>query len=154
MVYPTSNKDLSNAFKERRLGEGKTILKNCFIKSATFEGMYKNGLPTSALTDHHVAMAHGEVALTTVSYGAVSPEARTFNNQMYINKESLKQLRVLADEVHKADGKVSMQLTHCGYFSKNKDFKKPLAPSCVFNEYGFLSGIVFSRQWISRICRK
>ena len=39
-----------------------------------------------------------------------------------------------------------MQLTHCGYFSKNKEIKYPLAPSRVFNEYGFLSGIVFSKS--------
>ena len=145
MIHQPSHKDLSNAFIDRRLGEGKTILKNCFIKSATFEGMYKNGLPTQALIDHHVAMARGDVALTTVSYGAVSPEARTFNSQLYIEDESLKKLKVLAEKVHEAGGKVSMQLTHCGYFSKNKDFKNPLAPSSVFNEYGFLSGIVFSK---------
>jgi 2,4-dienoyl-CoA reductase-like NADH-dependent reductase (Old Yellow Enzyme family) len=64
---------------------------------------------------------------------------------MYINDESLKALKILAKEVHLAGGKISMQLTHCGYFSKNKDFKTPLAPSRIFNEYGFLSGIVFSK---------
>jgi len=36
-------------------------------------------------------------------------------------------------------------LTHCGYFSKNTLIKKPLAPSRVFNEYGFLSGLMFSK---------
>ena len=133
------------AFQEKEPVTGKLQLKNSFIKSATFEGMYKDGIPTQALIDHHVAMAKGNVALTTVSYGAVSPEARTFNTQMYINEKSLDKLKDLADDVHKAGGKVSMQLTHCGYFSKNKDFKKPVAPSRVFNEYGFLSGIMFSK---------
>lgn len=137
---------INTLFSNKKLGFGDTVLKNAFIKSATFEGMIKNGIPTQALIDHHVNMAKGDVALTTVSYGAVSPDARTFNNQMYINNSSLKELKVLADEVHKAGGKVSMQLTHCGYFSKNKDFKRPLAPSRVFNEYGFLSGIIFSKE--------
>ena len=107
--------------------------------------MQNLGIPNRKLIDHHVAMAKGGVGLTTVSYGAVSADARTFNTQMYINDKSLKELKVLADEVHEAGAKVSMQLTHCGYFSKNKEISKPLAPSKVFNEYGFLSGIVFSR---------
>ncbi|MEM6722684.1 MAG: NADH:flavin oxidoreductase, partial [Bacteroidota bacterium] len=40
---------------------------------------------------------------------------------------------------------VSIQLTHCGYFTKNVAVKRPLAPSRVFNEYGCLSGILFSK---------
>ncbi len=40
---------------------------------------------------------------------------------------------------------MSIQLTHCGYFSKNNEFRKPLAPSRVFNEYGSMSGILFSK---------
>lgn len=120
-------------------------LNNRFIKTATFEGMYDHGIPNQQLIDHHVAMIKGGVALTTVSYGAVSPDGRTFRTQMYIHDQSLKKLETLASEVHNAGGKVSIQLTHCGYFSKNTDIKKPLAPSRLFNEYGFMSGIAFSR---------
>jgi len=108
--------------------------------------MYHDGLPTQALTDHHVALAKGGVALSTLSYGAVSPEGRTFAYQMYIHDKSLEKLKELAKEVHHAGGKVSMQLIHCGYFSKNKAVKNPLAPSRIFNEYGALSGILFSRE--------
>lgn len=109
--------------------------------------MYKNGLPTSQLIEHHVKLAKGNVALTIVSYGAVSADGRTFKEQMYIHDESIVKLKHLVDEVHKAGGKVAMQLTHCGYFSKNKDLKHPpLAPSKVFNTYGFLSGIIFSKE--------
>lgn len=133
------------AFKEKKLGSSELKLKNVFIRSAAYEGMCDHGIPSQKLIDHHVAMAKGNVALTTVSYGAVSPEGRTFSDQMYINDRSVKELKVLAQEVHSAGGKVSIQLTHCGYFSKNKDVKYPLAPSRVFNEYGSLSGIMFSR---------
>jgi len=136
---------MDKAFTEKRLGLSDLKLKNIFFRSAAYEGMLDQGLPNQDLTDHHVAMARGEVALTTVSYGAVSADARTFNTQMYINDESLGRLKVLADEVHKAGGKVSMQLTHCGYFSKNKDSRHPLAPSKVFNAYGSISGIMFSK---------
>lgn len=131
------------AFRKKALGS--LILSNAFIKTATFEGMYKNGIPTQALIDHHVSMAKGGVALTTVSYGAVSADARTFEHQMYINERSLVELQKLTSAVHEAGGKLSIQLTHCGYFSKNKAQKRPLAPSRIFNEYGCLSGIVFSK---------
>jgi len=128
------------------LGATGIRLKNSFIKAATYEGMYEKGLPTQALTDHHVDLAKGSVALTTISYGAVSPEGRTFPYQMYIHDKSLDKLKKLAEEVHRAGGKVSMQLTHCGYFSKNRAVKNPMAPSRIFNEYGALSGIWFSRE--------
>ncbi|RLD71709.1 MAG: NADH:flavin oxidoreductase [Bacteroidetes bacterium] len=136
---------IENAFIEKKMGHSNLLLKNVFIRSAAYEGMLDDGLPNQDLVDHHVAMARGELALTTVSYGAVSANGRTFNTQMYINDRSLEKLKVLADEVHKAGGKVSMQLTHCGYFSKNKDSRRPLAPSRIFNAYGSISGIMFSK---------
>jgi len=138
-------KAIEQAFSEKRIGNSNLQLKNVFIKSATYEGMLVNGIPGNGFIDHHVAMAKGDVALTTVSYGAVSADALTFAEQMYINDLSLKALKVLADEVHKSGGKASMQLTHCGYFSKNKSLRHPLAPSRVFNAYGFLSGLMFSK---------
>ena len=139
---------MDKAFSEFK--SSSIILKNRFIKSATFEGMYDDGLPNQKLINHHVDLAKGGVALTTVSYGAVSPEGRTFENQMCICKSSLEKLKVLASEVHKAGGKVSMQLTHCGFFSKNKGIKQALAPSSVFNAYGLLSGLGFSKEMTLR----
>lgn len=136
---------LKMAFSPKKIGNGDLLLKNVFIKSATFEGMYKNGIPTERLIDHHVSLAKGDVALTTVSYGAISEDARTFKDQMYINDQSLDKLKKLAQKVHEAGGKISMQLTHCGYFTKNSQLKHPRAPSRLFNEYGFMSGIVFSK---------
>ena len=111
---------MERAFQDKVLGATGILLKNSFIKAATYEGMYEHGLPIQALTNHHVDMAKGGVALTTLSYGAVSPEGRTFPYQMYIHDKSLEKLKSLSEEVHRAGGKVSMQLTHCGYFSKNK----------------------------------
>ena len=135
---------INNAFSAKRLGESSLMLNNSFIKSATYEGMYDKGIPNQNLIDHHVTLIKGGVGLTTISYGAVSADARTFEDQMYINADSLKALKILVQEVHAARGKVSIQLTHCGYFSKNKKAKKILAPSKLFNAYGFLSGLGFS----------
>lgn len=134
---------LKDAFTPVTLGPIK--LMNRFIKSATYEGMHVNEIPTQDLIDHHVGVVKGGTALTTVSYGAVSPEGRTFKDQMWLNEESVAELKKLADAVHAEAGKVSIQLTHCGFFSKNTDLKKPLAPSRIFNAYGVLSGLAFSK---------
>lgn len=144
LVRKSHTKNLADAFLEKRMGESGLLLKNSFIKSATFEGMYDYGIPNQNLIDHHVNIAKGKVALTTVSYGAVSEAAKTFADQMHIHPGSLKPLKKLARKVHEAGGKVSIQLTHCGYFSKNKSAKQLLAPSRLFNAYGALSGLMFS----------
>jgi 2,4-dienoyl-CoA reductase-like NADH-dependent reductase (Old Yellow Enzyme family) len=137
---------MDRAFQDKILGASGVRLKNVFIKAATYEGMVDQGLPTPALTDHHVAMAKGGVALTTVSYGAVSDDGRTFPYQLHIHDKSLAGLEKLAERVHQAGGKVSMQLTHCGYFTRNTRVRHPLAPSRLFNPYGAMSGILFSRE--------
>jgi 2,4-dienoyl-CoA reductase-like NADH-dependent reductase (Old Yellow Enzyme family) len=137
---------MERAFQQKRLGNSTTWLRNVFIRSAAYEGMVERGLPTPALTGHHVAMAKGGVGLTTVSYAAVSADGRTFQEQMYVHEKSLESLRSLAGQVHLAGGKVSIQLTHCGYFSKNRESRRPAAPSRVFNAYGAMSGIFFSRE--------
>lgn len=122
-----------------------TELKNVFIKTACYEGMYDEGMPSQKLLDHHVNLAKGNVALTIISYGAVSPDGRTFKDQLYIHERSIDKLAEIAENVHEAGGKVSIQLTHCGYFSKNSEVKFPLAPSRIFNAYGFMSGVAFSK---------
>jgi 2,4-dienoyl-CoA reductase-like NADH-dependent reductase (Old Yellow Enzyme family) len=122
-----------------------TTLRNAFIKTATYEGMYEGGIPTHKLANFHASLAKGDVGLTTVSYGAISPEGRTFKDQMYIHDRSLAQLAKVVDQVHQSGGKISIQLTHCGYFTKNTENKPPLAPSRVINQYGLLVGLPFSK---------
>ena len=134
---------MERAFRKQFLNGNE--FKNVFIKTATYEGMYDDGLPNQKLLEHHVNLAKGNVALTTLSYGAVSPDGRTFKDQMYIHCNSIDKLAKIAEKVHEAGGKISIQLTHCGYFSKNTEIKRPLAPSRLFNEYGFMSGIIFSK---------
>ena len=123
-------------------------LKNRFIKTAAYEGMCEKGMPTQRLIDHHVAIAQGGVALTTVSYGAVNADGRTHGEQMYMHEEVLPMLGQLTSAVHEAGGAASIQLTHCGYFTQNSKVKdkKPFAPSRMLNKYGLLKGIVFSRE--------
>ncbi|WKK66053.1 NADH:flavin oxidoreductase [Lutimonas zeaxanthinifaciens] len=139
-----SSISFETAFAPTKLGNSGLSLKSRFFKAATYEGMADHGIPNQKLIDHHVSMAKGGVGMTTVAYGAVSSDGRTFKDQMYINEASLKVLKELAVRVHDEGGRVSMQLTHCGYFTKNKTSKKVLAPSKIFNAYGFLSGLIYS----------
>jgi len=122
-------------------------LKNRFLKTATYEGMCDQGVPTQQLIDFHARNAEGGIALTTVAYGAVNPDGRTHEDQMYLHPGVAKPLKNLTDAVHKAGGKASIQLTHCGFFSSNKclNSDKPLGPSRVLNAYGIMSGNAFSR---------
>ena len=122
-------------------------LKNRFIKTATYEGMCDHGVPTPQLIDFHARNAEGGIALTTVAYGAVNPDGRTHEDQMYLHEGIAQPLKDLTVAVHKAGGKASIQLTQCGFFSSNKNLSsnKPLGPSRVLNAYGIMSGNAFSR---------
>lgn len=134
---------MDQAFAKKILGN--IPLRNVFIKTATYEGMYDKGMPNQKLRDLHVSMAKGNVGLTTIAYASVSADGRTFSEQMYIHDRAVRKLGDIVDAVHHAEGKISIQLSHCGYFTKNASVKRPLAPSRVFNEYGFMSGVVFSK---------
>jgi 2,4-dienoyl-CoA reductase-like NADH-dependent reductase (Old Yellow Enzyme family) len=138
---PTAN----GIFTPGRLGT--LELRNRVIKAATYEGMCPGGLPSEALVRHHRDLAAGGVGMTTVAYCAVSPNGRTFEEQMVMRAALVPRLQVLTEAVHAAGGAVSLQLGHCGYFSKNKELpgRRSLGPSFRFNEYGLMSGIPFAR---------
>jgi 2,4-dienoyl-CoA reductase-like NADH-dependent reductase (Old Yellow Enzyme family) len=123
------------------------LLKNRFIKTATYEGFYDNALPTKELVQHHARLAKGGIGMTTVSYGAVNNQGRTHNHQMIVNEKSRPYLEELTTAVKKEGAAVSIQLTHCGFFSSNVSIKgqRPLAPSRILNLYGLLQGLGFSK---------
>jgi 2,4-dienoyl-CoA reductase-like NADH-dependent reductase (Old Yellow Enzyme family) len=122
-------------------------LRNRFIKTATNEGMWENGLPSQKLVDHHARIAQGGIGLTTVAYGAINADGRTMAGQMYMCPEVVPGLKRVTDAIHSHGGKASLQLTHCGFFTNNHlvTGKRPLAPSHIINKYGLLSGIFCSK---------
>ncbi|MBU2650741.1 MAG: NADH:flavin oxidoreductase [Bacteroidetes bacterium] len=138
-------KDRDNAFSPFTLN-GLT-LKNRFIKTATFEGMSKDGIPTPDLFRFHREIAEGGVAMTTVAYGAVNEDGLTNEDQMVINENAMPYLEKLAKEVHDAGGAISLQLTHCGFFTRSTRYKsrRPQAPSRILNKYGIMKGRSFSK---------
>lgn len=143
MTLPTKNQGLIKALIPTKLAG--LLLRNRLIKTATFEGMCAGGIPSQDLLDHHSAIAAGGTGLTTVAYCGVSPDSRTFADQMYMHEGIFDGLQQLATAVHEHGGAVSGQLSHCGFFSRNKpqDSRRPLGPSPVLNQYGLFSGIPF-----------
>ena len=131
----------SPALERGRIGA--LELKNRFVKSATYEGMSPSGRVSEALIAHHAMMAEMQVGLTTVAYAAVSPEGRTFGDQLLIDEGQVVALRRLTDAVHARGAKVSIQLAHCGAFSKIRapDGRPPAGPSAGWNTYGLLLGV-------------
>lgn len=120
-------------------------LRNRVLKTATYEGMTPGGTPSPALTRHHVDLARGGVGMTTVAYCAVSQEGRTFGGQLWLRPDVVPHLRALTDAVHAAGAAVSLQLAHCGYFTKNPQTRRPLAPSARLNPYGLTKGLGWAK---------
>lgn len=136
---------MRSAFEPLTLG--RLSLRNRVIKTATYEGMVVNGLPSEVLLRHHQEIARGGVGMTTVAYCSVSPEGRTFENQMVMQSASVPALRALTDAVHREGAAAMLQLGHCGGFSKNAELgvRGPLGPSSTFNAYGAFKGMPRAR---------
>jgi 2,4-dienoyl-CoA reductase (NADPH2) len=121
---------------------GPLTLRNRFIKSATNEGMAKGGVPSKMLAQWHAGFAEGGIGLTTVAYCAVSPDGRTFVDQVTMDRRSIPDLRALTAAVHGHGAAVSAQITHGGAFTFLPELTSglPMSSSGGFNAVGALSG--------------
>jgi 2,4-dienoyl-CoA reductase-like NADH-dependent reductase (Old Yellow Enzyme family) len=135
----------SAAFSPHRLGPLR--LRNRVIKTATYEGMTPSGVPSAALTRHHVEIARGGAAMTTVAYAAVSRAGRTFDDQLWLRRDVRSALRALTDAVHAEGAAASIQLAHAGAFTKSRalGIARPISASPIFNPYGALAGRPLAR---------
>ncbi len=135
----------ADAFAPARLGSLR--LRNRVIKTATYEGMCPGGVPSPQLVEHHRALAAGGVGMTTVAYCAVSSDGRTFAEQMFMRPEVVAPLRRVTDAAHREGAATSLQLGHCGWFTKNKALstRLPRGPSLAFNAYGLSVGKPIAR---------
>ena len=123
-------------------------LRNRIIKTATYEGMSPGGVPNAALVEHHVALARGGVGMNTLAYCAVDASGRTFADQLVMSEAAVEPLRQLTSRVHEAGAAMSIQLAHCGGFSKDLAQGRaarpgPRGPSRALNLYGMSRGLVW-----------
>ncbi len=137
--------NITSPFSPVRIGP--LSLRNRFIKSATNEGMAKGGVPSRLLVEHHRRMAAGGAAMTTVAYCSISPDGRTFEDQVTLDDASLAHLRVLTDAVHREGAAACAQVTHGGAFNflPSLSTRYPGSASGGFNPPGVLVGRFFKR---------
>src|SRR3546814_7706703 len=86
-------------------------------------------------------LAAGGVGIATVAYCAVSPDGRTFVDQVSLNRESLPHLRALTDAVHREGAAICAQITHGGAFTFVPELstRYPRSASGGFNAAGVRS---------------
>lgn len=114
---------------------GKLLLKNRLIRSAVWEGMAdENGYVTDALVDCSRNLAKGGVGLVILGYSYIQPNGRQQPGQSAISSDDhIAGMKRIADAVHEAGGKVSIQLVHVGP-QTNADMiggETPVGPSAV-----------------------
>ena len=110
---------------------------NRFVRSATWEGMAeKNGSCPPKLTDLMVRLAKGGVGLIITSHSYVSREGQAGRGQLGIySAELVPGLAAMADSVHKAGGKIAVQLAHAGcHADPNLTGQMPWGPSSLKSE--------------------
>lgn len=109
---------MPNLFEESAI---KTlILKNRFVRAATWEGLATpEGAVSPELTKMMVALAKGGVGLIISDHAYVSAEGQTTPRQLGVDKDSrVVGLREITTAVHQNDGKIILQLAHAGQYAK------------------------------------
>lgn len=75
--------------------------------------------------------------MTTVAYAAVTRSGLSFPHQLWLNRESVSELRKLTDAVHNEGAACSIQIGHCGNMAKKSVAgSRSLAPVSHVNLYG------------------
>jgi 2,4-dienoyl-CoA reductase-like NADH-dependent reductase (Old Yellow Enzyme family) len=116
---------------------GRLVLRNRFIKAATFEGPARDNLVTDRLIEFHRRIAAGGVAMSTVAYCAVAPEGSTDGRTVLLRREALDGLARLSKAVHAEGASVCAQIGHAGPVANSAATKLPsLGPTRILNPLG------------------
>lgn len=134
---------------------GPLTLKNRTIRAAAFEGMSPGHEVSDALIEYHRSVAAGGVGMSTVAYAAVEQSGLAFAHELWVRPQAVPGLRRLADAVHGAGAKVSIQLGHCGNMAANRQVAggRALSPSGKFNLYGPVWPRAMTLEDITRVAR-
>jgi 2,4-dienoyl-CoA reductase-like NADH-dependent reductase (Old Yellow Enzyme family) len=107
-------------------------LANRFVRSATWEGMADNeGICTPKLIGLMKRLAEGGVGLIITSFAFVTREGQAAPWQMgAADGDFLPGLKEMTDAVHRANGKIALQIAHGGCYSATQlTGREALAPS-------------------------
>ncbi len=142
---------MSKLFEETRIKS--LTIPNRFVRSATWEGMANmDGTCTEQLMDSMVELANGGAGLIITGHAFVSPEGKAGPWQTGIcSDDMVPGLRDMTSRVHKAGGRIVVQLAHAGCVApKELTRQQPLGPSILNTEQGPL-GQGMSHEEISRV---
>lgn len=111
----------------------KMILKNRFVRSATWEGMAgENGEVTESLIDTYRDLARGGVGLIITSYAFVTKKGKATTGKLGADNNTLiPGLKSLTEAVHNEGGRVALQIVHGGSQLSFKTGMPTEAPSAV-----------------------
>jgi len=117
---------------------GSMVLKNRFVRSATWEGLAaEDGSVTEKLTNKMVELAKGGVGLIITGHAFVSEEGKAGSWQLGVHHDGLVDgLKKMATAVHNEGAKIVLQLAHAGAFAIGNPEKPdliPIAPSAFKN---------------------
>jgi 2,4-dienoyl-CoA reductase-like NADH-dependent reductase (Old Yellow Enzyme family) len=115
-------------------------LSNRFVRSATYAGMANpDGSVSPQLIDMMVKLAEGGVALITTGISSVQKEGRALPLQLEIHSDDmLPGLSQMTNAVHKAGGRIAMQIAHGGAQTTPELIgQAPMGPSALHGENGF-----------------
>jgi 2,4-dienoyl-CoA reductase-like NADH-dependent reductase (Old Yellow Enzyme family) len=114
-------------------------LKNRFVRSATWEGLATDkGGCTQRLVDLMVRLARGGIGLIITGHAYIAPEGQAGPWQLGICRNDLVPgMAELTQAVHKAGGKIILQLAHAGCRAHvGLTRLEALGPSAMANEQG------------------
>jgi 2,4-dienoyl-CoA reductase-like NADH-dependent reductase (Old Yellow Enzyme family) len=114
-------------------------LGNRMVRSATCEKLAdEDGHVTDNLVELYGTLAQGGCGLIITGAAFVHPTGRYVPRMLSVHSDMYADgLRRLAEEVHRHDGLVALQLAHGGWHCPPLLFgdEEPLAPSAVYNRY-------------------
>lgn len=114
------------------------VLKNRSVRSATWTGMAQpDGRYSDELISLSEGLARGEAGLIITGFAYVMPNGKALLGQAGIHDDAMiSNLKQLTNRVHKANGKICMQIAHAGAQTLMRERKgQPLwGPSAVFNK--------------------
>lgn len=116
------------------------VLKNRFIRSATWEGKAsESGSVTPELTNFMKRLVEGGVGLVITGMASVTRDGSPGPNHLFIPRnEDLLGLTTMIEAVHNNGGKIVLQIGHAGIFSHSPDvFTEHLGPSPMKLESGY-----------------
>lgn len=115
---------------------GPVTLRNRTIRSAAFENMCYNNVPSEDLFNYHTSVAKGGIGMTTIAYASVNRSGVSFNGQLWMREEIIPDLKKLTDAIHAEGAKAAIQLGHCGNMThRDTCGQMPMGASNGFNLY-------------------